>query len=437
MTTESTHGRPSGCFCSPTTQKRAYPISVCNETHGMFDVLLKSPLTLFHPCTDFEPPIELDDVQKEVYDEEQLGRFLAGAHADNHFGYIIDVFEKCRAKFNHKPHARRTERDERFRAASENLLRQARGPPLASQRQDTWPSAPMVAPQPTLPHSVEAFPQALESRSLGYHDHVNEPQMRRHEAGVVGGISTMPGQGQRTAHLHQHGSQTHSSLLRPQLSAHVFRAQNCSSRTSMRSGASSNTYFDIDAFPTPGTSHDGHVDATTSGASSARSSSLYLAPPAEPGKTGVGGGGPPSLEPPETNVPDNIGGTRAPAELSLLSRPKQLSYCEPPVVHSVTCNGRVVQNCISPLHQGGTTTTLPNFADEATGLYHDGSQELQDTITAVSSGGGGGSCWPGAYYPYLDLPYFPAGIERPPEVPENWPFSQDAATSHLKYNNNM
>lgn len=293
----------------------------------------------------------------------------------------------------------------------------------------------MVAPQPTLSHSVEAFPQALESRSLGYHDHVNEPQMRRHEAGVVGGISTMPGQGQRTTHLHQHGNQTHT-LLRPQLSAHVFRAQNCSSRTSMRSGASSNTYVDIDAFPTPGTSQDGHVDVATSGASSARSSSFYLAPQAEPGKTSVGGGGPPSLEePPETYLPDHIGGTRAPGEL-LLSHPKQLSYCEPPVVHSVTWNGRVVQDYSSPLHQGETTTTLPNFADKATGLYHDGSQKLQDTTTAVGSGGGGGY-WPGAYYPYPDLPYFPAGVERQPEVPANWPFSQDAATSHLEHNNNM
>lgn len=340
---------------------------------------------------DYEPPIELDDVQKEIYNEDHLGEFLAGPHTDNHFGYIIDVFEKCRVKFNHQPHARRTEQDEKFRTASENLLRQTQSP-LQAQRQGNWTSAPVVAPLPTMPHNnMEAFPQAQEF--LGCHYHVNELQMRSYQASV-GGIS-MPGQDQRPNY---HSNQA-CALLKPQISAHLFRAQNCSSQTSMRSGASSNSYVDIDLLPTPGTSQDGHLDVANTASSA--SSPLYLPPQAEPGKTG--GGGQPSLESPETVLPDqrrpfaphNIVYT---TPVDRLSRPK-LAYRDPPVVHSVAWDGRVHCN----------TQGASHFAES---MGYAGEQ--------LADQGTGG--WPGSF---CDLN--PAGIEHQPEVPESWDFSRDAS----------
>lgn len=253
----------------------------------------------------------------------------------------------------------------------------------------------MVAPLPTMPrNNMEAFPQAHES--LGCHYHVNELPMRPYQAGVGGVV--MPGQGHRTNY---HGNQAYA-LLKPQTSAHLFRAQNCSSQTSMRSGASSNSYVDIDNLPTPGTSHDGHLDVAN--AASSASSSLYLPPQAELSKTG---GGHPSLELPETIPPDQ---RRSSAPHNIihstpveLLRPK-LTYHDPPVVHSLTWDGRVHYNSQGTSHFAESM----GYAGEL----------LADQGT---------SSWPGSY-----CDRNPAGIEHPPEGPENWDFSQDA--SNFGYN---
>lgn len=304
-------------------------------------------------------------MQKEVYDEDQLRDFITSSQTKNHFEYIIDRFETCRRSFNHQPCIRRSEQNEKFRAATGDFLRQTHRP-FPAQQQGHWPSARMAAQQPTLLHNSDAV--AHDQGSSGGHYQGNEAQGYSFQTGVGGVLVASHGQA-----MHQN---THS-FLRPQ-AASAFRAQNCSSQASMRSGASSTSVVDNDVlFPTPGTSQDGRLDIAN--ATSSASSSLYLPPNAEVSKTKE----PPQFEPAESILPDQ----RRPSAPHNIAMPVEPSFShvatEPFVTGSMSWDGRVLFSA---------RTAPPNF-DESITHGHPG---LHSTVDAYNSEGPE-SCDPSQY----------------------------------------
>lgn len=203
-------------------------------------------------------------MQREFYNEEQLTGFLHTNRVGNHFEYIIQTLEKSRDRFNHRPYVRRTEQSERFRTATENLLQQVQGSSHTRQ-QDRWAASSLTAVHyPAISSNTNPCQQIHELSSFQHH----RDELQRGPDQNISGEVGMLGQ-------YQQNPYNPHAFLKPQatcrVSANVFRAQNCSSQTSMRSGTSSNSFVDIDAVLTPSTSQDGHFDACN-GTSSASSS---------------------------------------------------------------------------------------------------------------------------------------------------------------------
>lgn len=251
---------------------------------------------------------------------------------DNYFEYTIRVFDRCRTTFNHRPYARREEWNQTFRAAIQSFLRQTQEQ-FETQPHDTWTSVPMAAPQPLMPHNIHAFPQT--QGPLGYHDCSNELQRQTDRLGVGGMPLTSQGQ---QANYNPH------AFLKPQDSFNISRAQNCSSQTSMRSGASSTSNIDIDTFATPGTSQDGHLDVANHMTSST-SSSLFLPPQAGASRKS----GHPSFEPPETILPDQ----RRPTAPHNITTPMEISQpkltVDPVLLNPMSWDRRTATSQESPI----------------------------------------------------------------------------------------
>lgn len=298
---------------------------------------------------------------------------------DNYFEYTIRVFKTCRTNFNHRPYTRREEWNHAFRAAIQNFSGPTQGHSEAQQQGSTWTSAPMDAHQPLMSGDMHAFSQT--ARPLGYQYSPNELQRHTDRHGVDS--MSMASQGQQINY-------TPTTFLKPQVSLSLSRGRDCSSQTSMRSGASSTSNVDMDTVPTPGTSQDGYLDVANHTTASSTSSSLHLPPQAEASRKR----GRPSWEPPETILPDQRRPT-APHNITTpvdLSRPKVA--VGPTMFNSVSWDG------------GVTPSHVPSaFSDTNVGYGELGDQ------------GTGG--WPGSYYG-LDATH----VHYQPDPPENWDPSQ-------------
>lgn len=280
---------------------------------------------------------------------------------------------------------RRDEQNERFRAVTEHHLRQTQGS-LRVRQQNSRISAPMAAPQPIMSFHTGIFSNTQASSSHLYPG--KGVQTHSYQTGFSG--ATMASHGQAASY-------DAPPFLMPETahrtSANSIRTRDCSSRTSMRSGASSASHFDNDTFLTPGTSQDGHLDISNTASST--NSSLYLQPQVESGKHSCY----PSFEPVETILPDQ----RRPSAPHNITTPVEPSHSElsvhPLVEKSVAWNGRLVTS-------QETSNTVESMM-----MYG----ELADHDAGI---------WPASYQTLNE----PASTEYQPGFPENWDFSQDPSS---------